>query len=40
MEKFLIIAGFVLVIGAFIAAYEHPGKSRKKITGRGGDFES
>ncbi|CAN2185949.1 hypothetical protein MCEMKE14_00410 [Candidatus Nanopelagicaceae bacterium] len=40
MEKFLIIAGFVLVIGAFIAAYERPGKSRKKITGRGGDFES
>jgi hypothetical protein len=40
MEKFLIIAVFAIVVGAFIAAYERPGKSKKKITGRGGDFES
>jgi hypothetical protein len=40
MGKFLIISGFIIVIGAFLAAYERPGKSRKKITGRGGDFES
>jgi hypothetical protein len=40
MEKFLVIGVFVIVIGAFLAAYERPAKSRKKITGRGGDFES
>jgi len=40
VEKLLYIGGFVIVIGAFIAAYERPAKSRKKITGRGGDFES
>ncbi len=40
MEKFLVLGVFVIVIGALIAAYERPGKSRKKITGRGGDFES
>lgn len=40
MEKFLVMGVFVIVIGAFLAAYERPGKSRKKITGRGGDFES
>ena len=40
MEKFLIIAVFAIVIGTVIAAYERPAKSKKKITGRGGDFES
>lgn len=40
MEKFLIIGVFVMIIGALVAAYERPVKSKKKITGRGGDFES
>jgi hypothetical protein len=40
MEKFFILASFVVVIGALVAAYERPVKSKKKITGRGGDFES
>jgi hypothetical protein len=40
MQKFIIIGVFVMIIGAFVAAYERPTKSKKKITGRGGDFES
>jgi hypothetical protein len=40
MEKFLIIGVFAMIIAAFLAAYERPTKSKKKITGRGGDFES
>jgi hypothetical protein len=40
MEKILLIVLFVIIVGALIAAYERPAKSKKKITGRGGDFES
>jgi hypothetical protein len=40
MEKFLVIGVFVTIIAALLVAYERPTKSKKKITGRGGDFES
>jgi hypothetical protein len=40
MGKFLVIGVFTMIIAAFLVAYERPTKSKKKITGRGGDFES
>ncbi len=40
MTKFILIGGFVVIIGAMLIAYERPKKSKKKITGRGGDFEA
>ncbi|CAB4372352.1 unannotated protein [freshwater metagenome] len=39
MEKFIVIGVFALAIVVLIVAYERPTKSKKKITGRGGDFE-
>jgi hypothetical protein len=40
MEKFLVIGVFAMIIAALLVTYERPAKSKKKITGRGGDFES
>jgi hypothetical protein len=40
MEKFLLVGVFAMIIAAFLVAYERPAKSKKKITGRGGDFEA
>ncbi len=40
MEKFFVLSGFVIVVVALILAYERATKKRKKMTGRGGDFES
>jgi hypothetical protein len=40
VEKFLVIGVFAMIIAALIIAYERPAKSKKKLTGRGGDFES
>jgi hypothetical protein len=40
MEKFLVIGVFAMIIAALLVAYERPAKNKKKITGRGGDFES
>jgi uncharacterized membrane protein len=40
MEKFIIIGVFIMIITALLIAYERPSKSKKKLTGRGGDFES
>jgi hypothetical protein len=40
MDKFIVIGVFVMIILAFLVAYERPNKDRKKMTGRGGDFES
>jgi hypothetical protein len=40
MDKLLVVGVFVLIISALLIAYERPGKSKKKLTGRGGDFES
>jgi hypothetical protein len=40
MSKFLVVGVFTMIIAALLVAYERPTKSKKKITGRGGDFES
>jgi hypothetical protein len=40
MSKFLVIGVFTMIIAALLVAYERPTNNRKKITGRGGDFES
>ena len=40
MEKFFIIGVFAMILAALLIAYERPVKSKKKMTGRGGDFES
>jgi hypothetical protein len=40
MEKFLLVGVFAMIIAALLVAYERPAKSKKKITGRGGDFEA
>jgi hypothetical protein len=40
MDKFIVIAVFVMIVTALLIAYERPGKSKEKMTGRGGDFES
>ena len=40
MEKFIVIGAFAVILVALLVAYERPARSKKKITGRGGDFES
>ena len=40
MEKFIVIGVFAMIIAALLVAFERPVKSKKKVTGRGGDFES
>jgi len=40
MEEFVIIGIFVLAIAVLLVAYEKPRTTKKKLTGRGGDFES
>jgi hypothetical protein len=40
MEILIPIGVFVLILARLLIAYERPKKSKKKITGRGGDFES
>jgi hypothetical protein len=40
MQKLIIIGAFTMIIAALLIAYERPAKSKKKITGRGGDFEA
>ena len=40
MEKLVIVGLFVLAVAVFLISYEKPSKANKKITGRGGDFES
>jgi len=39
MEKFIVIGIFALVVISLLVAYERPARSKKKLTGRGGDFE-
>jgi hypothetical protein len=39
METLIVIGAFALVLGALLIAYERPARNKKKITGRGGDFE-
>jgi hypothetical protein len=40
MDKLLVVGVFAMIIAALLIAYERPSKSKKKLTGRGGDFES
>jgi hypothetical protein len=40
LSNFLILAAFISVLAGILVAYERPNKNKKKITGRGGDFES
>jgi len=40
MEKIVIVGLFVIAVAIFLLAYEKPSKVNKKITRRGGDFES
>jgi hypothetical protein len=39
MEKFILVGAFAAILAALLIAYERPARSKKKITGRGGDFE-
>jgi hypothetical protein len=39
MEKFILIGVFAVILVALLIAYERPARSKKKLTGRGGDFE-
>jgi hypothetical protein len=40
LDKIFIVGAFVVVVAIFLVAYERPAKDKKKLTGRGGDFES
>jgi hypothetical protein len=40
MDKLIVIGVFAMILAALLVAYERPVKSKKKMTGRGGDFES
>jgi hypothetical protein len=40
LSYFLILAAFISVLAGVLVAYERPNKNKKKMTGRGGDFES
>jgi len=40
MQKIIIIGAFTMIVATLLVAYERPAKSKKKITGRGGDFEA
>jgi len=40
VDKLIVIGVFVMIIAALLVAYERPAKSKKKLTGRCGDFES
>jgi hypothetical protein len=40
MEKFIVIGIFAIIVISLLIAYERPVKSKEKLTGRGGDFES
>jgi len=40
MAAFIVVALFIAIVALFITRFESSGGSRKKISGRGGDFES
>jgi hypothetical protein len=40
MVKIIIIGIFAVIIATLLIAYERPVKNKKKMTGRGGDFEA
>jgi len=37
---FVVVGIFAAIIAVLIVSYEAPARSKKKLTGRGGDFES
>jgi hypothetical protein len=40
MAGIIVVAGFLAVVAVFIIRYERPTSNRKKVSGRGGDFEA
>jgi len=40
MEKIVVVGLFAVAVAIFLVIYEKPSKPKKKLTGRGGDFES
>jgi hypothetical protein len=40
LEKFILLGAFAVILFALLISYERPARSKKKITGRGGDFEA
>jgi len=40
LDKFLILAAFIVILSVALIVYDRPAKKKEKITGRGGDFES
>ena len=40
MEKIVVVGLFAVAVAIFLVVYEKPSKAKKKLTGRGGDFES
>jgi hypothetical protein len=40
LDKFLILAAFIVLLSVALIVYDRPAKKKQKITGRGGDFES
>jgi hypothetical protein len=40
MEKIVVVGLFAVAVAIFLVVYEKPNKAKKKLTGRGGDFES
>jgi hypothetical protein len=39
LSNLLILAAFISVLAGVLVAHERPNKNKKKMTGRGGDFE-
>jgi hypothetical protein len=40
MDKLIVIGVFAMILATLLVAFERPVKRKKKMTGRGGDFES
>ncbi len=40
MAGIIVVAVFLVVVVLFVIRYERPAANRKKVSGRGGDFES
>jgi hypothetical protein len=40
MAGIIVVAAFLAVVAVFIIRYERPATNRKKVSGRGGDFEA
>jgi hypothetical protein len=40
MAGIIVVAVFLVVVVLFVIQYERPAANRKKMSGRGGDFEA